>query len=281
MYASSLPGVDDKIAHPYTVTHSTYYISSHVYTCALCHFCKTGNVHLHLISSYKSVGRFTMTAQKFLHILTVAVYKFLHCTAPQLTFLRHNVPYTRRAIIRLCVHGTLTAANAQRNNYCLLDDLAADILDVDAVSGTISNVPGPCLDSNAYSASSAGSSVFINQLKNRLGGAYCVGVLVNRSPGAPDPGEPVVIFYCNGTNEIGSLTVTSTSIIYTIDGSTVVFPRADRVGFNFFQLCTNGTTITLYDECGALDLQRFSHSAFGDNDAVGLLRDLLAPPGFR
>ena len=28
MYASSLPGVDDKIAHPYTVTHSTfmYYI---------------------------------------------------------------------------------------------------------------------------------------------------------------------------------------------------------------------------------------------------------------
>ena len=179
----------------------------------------------------------------------------------------------------MVVLGTLTAANAQRNNYCLLDDLAADILDADAVSGTISNVPGPCADSTAYSAFSAGSSLFFNQLKNRLGGAYCFGSLVNRSPGAPDPGSPVVTFYRDGTVEIGSLTVTSTSIIYTIDSSTVIFLIPDRVGFNFFQLCTNGTTITLYDECGALDSQPFFHNAFGDNDAAGLLRNLFAPPG--
>ena len=164
-------------------------------------------------------------------------------------------------------------------SYICSVDLAADILDADAVSGTISNVPGPCSDSNAYAASSAGSSVFFNQLKNRLGGAYCFGFLVNRSPGAPDPGEPVVTFYRDGTVEIGSLTVTSNSIIYTIDGSSVTFAIPDRVGFNYFQLCTNGTSITLYDACGALDSQPFSHNAFGDNDAAGLLRNLLAPPG--
>ena len=111
-------------------------------------------------------------------------------------------------------------------------------------------------------------------LNNRLGGPYCFGFIVNRDPNPLD-GPPLAIFY-DGINIVGNLTVTDNSIIYRIRDAEAVFTGLETLGYNHYQLCTNGSDVTLYDDCGVVDAQSFIHEEFGDLSFVGFLKDVLS-----
>ena len=147
---------------------------------------------------------------------------------------------------------------------------------VDTIRGDLTEVTGVCNEPDhvGYSVVNTGTTVRFIDLNNRLGGQYCFGFIVNRDPNPLD-GPPLAIFY-DGVNIVGNLTVTANSIIYRIRDAEAVFAGLETLGYNHYQLCTNHTDVTLYNDCGFIDSQSFSHEGFGDLSFVGFLKDVLS-----
>ena len=136
-----------------------------------------------------------------------------------------------------------------------------------------SGVSGPCTirSDSAYvlSGNSPGVAVLAADIGNRLSGSFCIGLLVN-----PANVMPVVTFYNSSFMADGEITVTSNTVSFSIGESSVEFTVVNTIGFKRFQLCADGSTMTLYDDCVFLESQPFTSGGLTDGKIIGLLRDL-------
>ena len=157
-------------------------------------------------------------------------------------------------------------------------DIAATTLQVLGSNALISEVPGPCITrEKSYQASrTQGINIFFPDLKNDLSGSYCFGFLVNTNS---DNTEPLVHFFSQDPITLqyditGNCTITSDTIELTIRGSTVTFTGLETGGYKRYQLCTDGSTMTLYDECRVSQSKSFSHAGFpGTLEGIGVMVD--------
>ena len=139
-----------------------------------------------------------------------------------------------------------------------------------------SGVSGPCssrANDEVYvlGGSNDGVTVPVTDIGNRLSGSFCVGLLVDTNSANV---VPVVTFYSSSFEAIGEITVTSNTISFSIGESSAVFTVGSTLGFKRYQLCADGSTMTLYDDCLAVGPQSFASDGLTDGETIGLVRDL-------
>ena len=155
-------------------------------------------------------------------------------------------------------------------------DFVADSIEPASLTTQFSGVSGPCTSRSdaAYvlSGSEAGVAVPATSILNDLSGSFCIGLLVNTEPANV---MPVVTFYNESFLPDGEITVTSNTVSFSHGDSSAVFTVANTIGFKRFQLCADGTDISLYDDCVLVDSQPFTSDALMDGEIIGLIRDLM------
>ena len=155
-------------------------------------------------------------------------------------------------------------------------DFVADAIEPASLTTQFSGVSGPCTSRSdaAYvlSGSEAGVAVPANSILNDLSGSFCIGLLVNTDPANV---MPVVTFYNESFLPDGEITVTSNTVSFSHGDSSAVFTVANTIGFKRFQLCADGTDLSLYDDCVLVDSQPFTSDALTSGEIIGLIRDLM------
>ena len=107
---------------------------------------------------------------------------------------------------------------------------------------------------------------------NRLSGSFCIGLLVNTEPANV---MPVVTFYNESFLADGEITVTSQIISFSHGDSSAAFTVANTRGFKRFQLCADGSTMNLYNDCRFVELQPFASDGLMGGEIIGFIRDLM------
>ena len=69
---------------------------------------------------------------------------------------------------------------------------------------------------------------------------------------------------------IGSITFGGGSLTHTIGGNSVTF-TVDTLDYQHFQLCSNGTAVTLYSDCEVIGSESFTAGSLGDNYFIYIL----------
>ena len=137
--------------------------------------------------------------------------------------------------------------------------------------GLVNEVPGPCTDVSGYQGNILGIPTSFSTLNNNLTGSYCIGFIVDT---APTNQGALAYFHDSATaSVIGSINITSNSIIYTIRESNAIFTLEDTSGYHHYQLCASGSDLTLYENCATVNQLPFVHDGFSDGDVFSLLRD--------
>ena len=141
--------------------------------------------------------------------------------------------------------------------------------------GSFTELSGPCTSrfDSAFvlSGNSPGVAVPVADIGNRLSGSFCIGLLVNTEPANV---MPVVTLYNESFMADGEITVTSNAISFSHGDSSAVFTVASMIGFKRFQLCADGSTMALYDDCVLIDSRPFTSDALLSGEYIGLIRDL-------
>ena len=147
------------------------------------------------------------------------------------------------------------------------------------VAGDLTDGGGPCPGTVGYLFVGTLVAVPFSQITNDFSGSYCLGFTVDTTSTNT---EPLLRFYDGLGSEIGSLNISSSSIVYTLGGQTVVFSPVDIMDFQNFQLCQEGNTLTIYQGCVALGSQGpFSFSGFSESDTLVIFRDVYSADGFQ
>ena len=151
----------------------------------------------------------------------------------------------------------------------------ADSIEPASLTTQFSGVSGPCTSRSdsafVLSGGSPGVAVPSDSINNDLSGSFCVGLLVSTSDMNV---VPVVTFYNESFMADGAITLTLTTISFSHGDSSVDFTVAPMIGFKRFQLCADGTTMALYDDCVLIDSQPFTSDALLSGETIGLIRDL-------
>ena len=153
----------------------------------------------------------------------------------------------------------------------LAPDLYEDYIKPAGVQGRLLDTQGPCTGESAYFVSSAHPmTISFQELENDLSGSYCLSLIADTNVMNT---EPLLYFYDRQNSEIGSLTLVSDIITYTIRGESVKFFAETTVDFQHFQLCTNGSVVTFYDDCSATATAELSHEGFTRDDYITIFAD--------
>ena len=177
----------------------------------------------------------------------------------------------------IALYQCIFTAKHRHTSIDFLDIVATTLQELGSIA-LISEVSGPCITrEKGYQASrTQGINIFFPDLKNDLSGSYCFGFLVNTNS---DNTEPLVHFFSQDPITLqyditGNCTITSDTIELTIRGSTVTFTGLETGGYKRYQLCTDGSTMTLYDDCGVSQSKSFSHAGFsGTLEGIGVMVD--------
>ena len=152
----------------------------------------------------------------------------------------------------------------------------ADSIEPASLTTQFFGVSGPCTSRSdaAYVLSSSGPGVAVPaaSIGNRLSGSFCIGLLVNTEPANV---IPVVTFYNESFLADGEITVTSQIISFSHGDSSAAFTVANTTGFKRFQLCADGSTMNLYNDCRFVELQPFASDGLMTGEIIGLIRDLM------
>ena len=136
--------------------------------------------------------------------------------------------------------------------------------------GSLTDTQGPCLGTVAYLVSSMpGITISFDQIANNLSSPYCLSFIAQTNFGNT---QPLLRYYNKQGTEIGSLSLVSKTLTYTIRGESVSFTVA-TADYHHYQLCTNGSVITLYDDCVARATAEFSHEGFTKTDYITIYTD--------
>ena len=161
----------------------------------------------------------------------------------------------------------------------IFPDFVANEIQPGSTTAQFSGVSGPCssrANDEVYvlGGSNDGVAVPVADIGNRLSGSFCVGLLVHTDSANV---VPVVTFYSSSFEAIGEITVTSNTISFSIGENSAVFTVGNTLGFKRYQLCADGSTMTLYDDCLAVlyvGPQSFASDGLTDGEMIGLVRDL-------
>ena len=80
---------------------------------------------------------------------------------------------------------------------------------------------------------------------NHLSSPYCIGILAEIDSG--NVGS-IMHFLDDSGQKIGGITLTTAGILITVRDNRATF-NLDATGERYFQICSDGTQIWLYDSC--------------------------------
>ena len=156
--------------------------------------------------------------------------------------------------------------------YIIIDyaslDLFIEFIKPAGINGTITDGGGPCTGTVGYIYIGMGITVRFNEITNDFSGSYCLGFIVDTYSGNTNP---LLLFSDEHGNEIGSLNLSNSSIVYTIRGDSAIFSPVDLLDFQYYQLCSNGSDITLYDKCSSASSRTFSSAGLSETDSISIL----------
>ena len=194
-----------------------------------------------------------------------------------------NSPPLRQGALALWIVRNKPISYACRFIYTCCDllstpDLYEAIRD-DGQNAIHLDTQGPCTVSQAYFTRDASTSVAFAEITNDLSGEYCIAFVAEANVANTQP--LLRISDVLDTTELASITVSGTTVTYTVRGSTINFPVTSTVDFQHFQLCSNGSAVTLYDDCSAPQTQDFIHRGFHEIDIIHLLAEADGTNGFQ
>ena len=134
----------------------------------------------------------------------------------------------------------------------------------------LSSVTGPCTDVAAYQATDPLTRVIapFQGVTIRLDGEYCIAFIARAVATNTDP---LFSFYDAGDNLLGGLTYGSGMITYDLNRDLYEFP-VDTQDWQRYQLCSNGSTLTLYQDCVAgISLSITPITGYNDDELIYLL----------
>ena len=141
-----------------------------------------------------------------------------------------------------------------------------DFIHPAGLNGSLHDSLGPC-DTIAYSSVSTPVIAPFGELENDLSGPYCLSFIIQANVMNT---EPLLHFYSGEGVEIGNLSFVDGEIRYTVREKVVSF-FADALDYQHFQLCTNGSVITFYNDCTAILSEEFTHQGFEGTDFITIL----------
>ena len=154
-------------------------------------------------------------------------------------------------------------------------DFLAESIEPASLTTQFYGVSGPCTSRSNFAyvlnRHTPGVTVPVADIGNRLSGSFCIGLLVNTQPANV---MPVVTFYDESFMADGEITVTSKTISFSHGDSSAVFTVANTTGFKRFQLCADGSTMTLYNDCRFVQSTPFASDGLMDGEIIGLIRHL-------
>ena len=115
-----------------------------------------------------------------------------------------------------------------------------------------------------------GINVSLSRLQNDLTAPFCIGILAEISTGNAGP---IMSFSDRASQNIGSITLTSTGLSITVRDTTATFSE-DATGERYFQLCSDGNQLQLYKDCSLVDTKTFGKAFLQPTDQIGLYKDL-------
>lgn len=125
----------------------------------------------------------------------------------------------------------------------------------------------------AYAFSSAtapGINVSSSRLQNDLTSPFCIGILAEI---ASSNAGPIMSFTDGASQNVGGITLTSTELSITVREASATF-RLSATGERYFQLCSDGKQLQLYEECTLLNTSSFEEVSLQPTDQIGLYKDL-------
>jgi len=137
-------------------------------------------------------------------------------------------------------------------------------------STQVLTVGGACsVRDEAYALQTGAPGIVVAADGDRLSNPYCIGILAEI---APDNEGSIIYFLESSSAEIGGITLTSTEISITVRGASTSFP-IDATGERYFQICSDGTELQLYDACGLIQTETFEDFSLADTDVIALYRN--------
>lgn len=113
-------------------------------------------------------------------------------------------------------------------------------------------------------------------MDNKLSGEFCIAFVAQANVNNDQP--LLQIYDITQTTQKGSILMSSNSLQITLGGSSASFDTA-IVEDQHYQLCYNGSVMTLYDDCIAVDTMPFAPFAeFLETDLFYLLAGPTGTP---
>ena len=122
------------------------------------------------------------------------------------------------------------------------------------------------LRDEAYVLRSTSSGIFVGSADNRLSSPYCIGILAEIDSGNVGP---IMYFLDENSQEIGGITLTSSGISITVRSNTATF-SLDASGERYFQICSDGTQLQLFDSCASSQSQPYMDFSLEATDLISL-----------
>lgn len=110
----------------------------------------------------------------------------------------------------------------------------------------------------------------LSRLQNVLTAPFCISILAEISS---DNAGPIMSFADGASQNIGSITLTRTELSITVRDATATF-FIDATGERYFQLCSDGNQLQLYEDCRLVDTTPFGEIFLQRTDQIGLYKDL-------
>ena len=198
-----------------------------------------------------------------------------------LSLLQLSPPLLQQGTLALWIVRNKPISYACHFLYTCCDLSSTDLYEAikqDGQNGVHLDTQGPCTGSLAYFTRDSATSLAFAEITNDLSGEYCIAFIAQASADNTQPFLRISDFL--NTTELASITMAATTLTYTVRGSTIVFRVSSTVDFHHFQLCSNGSAVTLYDDCLALQTQDFNHTGFSETDIIHLLAESTGANGF-
>ena len=142
----------------------------------------------------------------------------------------------------------------------------------DSIQGStqVLTVGGACsVRDEAYALQTGAQGILVGPGADRLSSPYCIGIVAEI---ASDNDGSIIYFLDSSSQEIGGITLTSTEISITVRGASTSFP-IDATGERYFQICSDGTQLQLYDACSVIQTEPFEDFTLADTDMITLYRN--------
>ena len=88
-------------------------------------------------------------------------------------------------------------------------------------------------------------TVPLSLISNELSGSFCIAITTDTTA---TNAAPIMVFLGTGGASLGGITLAGSTISVNIAGQTAQF-NVTTTGHQSFQLCSNGSTLTLYQFC--------------------------------